>query len=133
MSNSLVTPWTVPHQSPLSMGFSKQEYLSKLPFPPPGDLPDPGIQPASLAPPILAGIFFTTASPGKPKVIVRGGQKGNVAAGSSLNALVHWVPWVDTHSLFVLRQQRTRKFKTIYGPIIFILYSPSQPYFPSSR
>ena len=53
------------------MGFSKEEYWGKLPFPPPGDLPDPGIQPASLAPPILAGTFFTTASPGKRKYCSR--------------------------------------------------------------
>ena len=40
-----VTPWTVAHEAPLSMGFSRQEYWSGLPFPPPGDLPDPGIEP----------------------------------------------------------------------------------------
>ena len=42
-----VTPWTVAHQIPLSMGFSRQEYWSGLPFPSPGDLPDPGIEPRS--------------------------------------------------------------------------------------
>ena len=55
----LVTPWTVAHQSPLSMEFSRQEYWSRLPFPPPGDLPNPGIKPLSLA---LAGGFFTTSA-----------------------------------------------------------------------
>ena len=44
-----VTPWTVAHQAPLSMGFSRQEYWSGLPFPSPGDLPDPGIAPGSPA------------------------------------------------------------------------------------
>ena len=44
-----VTLWTVAHQAPLSMGFSSQEYWSGLPFPPPGDLPDPGIKAVSLA------------------------------------------------------------------------------------
>ena len=44
-----VTPWTVACQAPLSMGFSRQEYCSGLPFPSPGDLPNPGIKPASLA------------------------------------------------------------------------------------
>ena len=43
------TPWTAAHQAPLSMGFSRQEYWSGLPFPSPGDLPDPGIEPRSLA------------------------------------------------------------------------------------
>ena len=42
-----VTPWTIAHQAPLSMGFSRQEYWSGLPFPSPGDLPDPGIEPRS--------------------------------------------------------------------------------------
>ena len=45
---TLVTPWTVAHQAPLSMGFSGQEYWSGLPFPSPGDLPDPGIKPRYL-------------------------------------------------------------------------------------
>ena len=63
MSDSLVTPWTVAHQASLSMGFSRREYQSGLPFPSPGDLPDPGIEPSS---PALAGGFFTTESPGKP-------------------------------------------------------------------
>ena len=43
-----MTPWTVAHQTPLSMGFPRQEYWSRLPFPPPRDLPDPGIKPACL-------------------------------------------------------------------------------------
>ena len=45
----LATPWTVAHQVPLSMGFPRQEYWSGLPFPSPGDFPDPGIEPGSLA------------------------------------------------------------------------------------
>ena len=60
-----VTPWTVAHQAPLSMEFSMQEYWSQLPFPPPGDLPDPGIKLAFPASPTLAGGFF--APPGKPQ------------------------------------------------------------------
>ena len=43
------TPWTVVYQAPRSMGFSRQEYWSGLPFPSPGDLPDPGIEPKSPA------------------------------------------------------------------------------------
>ena len=49
-----VTPWTVAHQTPLYMRFFRQEYRSGLPFPSPGDLPDPGIKPTSLASPALA-------------------------------------------------------------------------------
>jgi len=51
-------------QAPLSMEFSRQEYWSGLPFPPPGDLPDPGIEPVSLVSLALAGRFFTTPPPG---------------------------------------------------------------------
>jgi len=50
-------------QAPLSVGFSRQEYWSELPFPPPGDLSDPGIEPASLMSPALAG-SLTTRPPG---------------------------------------------------------------------
>ena len=60
-----VTPWTVASQAPLSMGFPRQEYWNGLPFPSPGDLPDPGIVPESPASPALAGRFFTTESPRK--------------------------------------------------------------------
>ena len=60
------TPWTVAHQAPLSMGFPRQEYWSGLPLPASGDLPDPKIEPESLASPALAGGFFPTALPGKP-------------------------------------------------------------------
>ena len=61
-----VTPWTVARQAPLSLEFSRQEYCRGSPFPPPGDLPDPGIASASLASPALASRFFTTVPPGKP-------------------------------------------------------------------
>ena len=59
MSDSFVTPWTVAHQDPLSMGFPRREYWSELPFRSPGDLPDSGIKFMSSA---LAGRFFTTES-----------------------------------------------------------------------
>ena len=60
------TPWTGARQAPLSIGFFRQEYWSGSPFPPPGDLPNPGIKSISLVSPALAGRFFTTAPPGKP-------------------------------------------------------------------
>ena len=59
-----VTWWTLACKAPLSMGFSRQEYWSRLPCPPPGDLPNPGTEPAS---PALAGGFFTPEPPGKPR------------------------------------------------------------------
>ena len=58
-----VTPWTVARQAPLSVGFPRQEYWSRSPFPSPGGLPDPGIETVS---PAIAGLFFTTESLGKP-------------------------------------------------------------------
>ena len=60
-----ITLWTVAQQAPLSMGFPRQEYCSGLPFPTPGHLPDPGIEPESPVSPALAGGFFTAALPGK--------------------------------------------------------------------
>ena len=62
----LVTPWTSAYQAPLSMAFPRQKYWSGLPFPSPGNLPDPGIE---LMSPVLAGGFFTTEPPGKPVVV----------------------------------------------------------------
>ena len=59
MSNS-ETPWTVAHQAPQSMEFSGQKQRGELLCPPLGDLPDPGIEPASLMSPALTGGFFTT-------------------------------------------------------------------------
>ena len=59
LPDSLVTPWTVARQAPLSMGFSRQEYWSGLPCPPPGNLLDSG---TSLLSPALAGRFFTTST-----------------------------------------------------------------------
>ena len=68
MFDSDATLWTVAHQVPLSMGFPRQEYWNELPFPPPGDLPDPGIKFMPFASPALAGRFYITESPGKPYV-----------------------------------------------------------------
>ena len=86
LSHSVVsdsqTPWTVVHQAPLSLEFSRQEDWSGLPFPPPGDLPDPGTEPS---PPALAGGFFTTEPPGKPRCCV-------------LNCLrLSVTPWTEAH------------------------------------
>ena len=75
-----VTPWTVAYQAPPSMGFSRQEYWSGLPFPSPGDLPDPGIEPRS---PTLQADALPSEPPGKPvkgkpesKKIIDGKNRG---------------------------------------------------------
>ena len=63
-----VTPWTVARQAPLSMGFFKQEYWSGLPFPPPWDTPNPGIELMHLVTPkIVSGFFFPTEPLEKPQ------------------------------------------------------------------
>ena len=59
---ALCDPWTVAHQTPLSMGFSRQECWSGLPFPSPENLPDPEIEPASLMSPASAGSFLITST-----------------------------------------------------------------------
>ena len=61
------TPWTVAYQAPPSMGFSRQEYWSALPFPSPGDLPNPGIEPGS---PALEADALISEPPGKPCFLV---------------------------------------------------------------
>ena len=59
------TPWTVDCQAPLSMGFSRQDYWSGLPFTSPGDLPNPGMEPGS---PTLQGYSLSSGPPGKPTI-----------------------------------------------------------------
>ena len=68
MSNSCVTPWTVARQAPLSMGFSRQEYWSGLPCSPPGDLPNPGIEPWS---PALQADSLSLSHQGSPSPLHR--------------------------------------------------------------
>ena len=94
MSNSSATPWTVAYQAPLSMGFSRQEYWSGLPFSSPGDLPDPRIEPIS---PGLVGGFFTTEPSGKSQ---RDREKSQIQKASK--ALVYLVNHqVDSLDLFL--------------------------------
>ena len=64
VTKSCQTQGLAAHLAPLSMGFPRQEHWSGLPFPSPGDLPDPGAEPMT---PALAGRFFITKPPGKPK------------------------------------------------------------------
>ena len=64
------TPWTVAHRAPLSMGFSRQEYWRGLPFPPPGDLPDPGIKPVSPALQANSSLLSPRGSPGATHLVL---------------------------------------------------------------
>ena len=96
-----VTPWTVAHQAPLSMEFSKQEYWSGLPFPTPADLPWK-IEPAS---PASAGGFFTTAPPGKPvyMYLIFPKLPSNPGCHITLSALCYTVGpcWLSTLNMAV--------------------------------
>ena len=67
------TPWTVAHQAPLPMGFSRHEYWNGRSFPSPGDLPNPEIKPVSLGSPALAGGFFTTSTTWEAPTVIRKG------------------------------------------------------------
>ena len=75
-----VIPWTVAYHAPPSMGFSKQEYWSGLPFPSPEDLPKPGIEPGSLAAPALLADSFPNEPPGKL----------NAYTYSEVNSIINW-------------------------------------------
>ena len=92
MSDSFATPWTVPHPTLLSAGFSRQEYWNGLSFPPLGDLPDPGIEPEF---PALAGRLFTTVPPGKPlKKRIPGGSAVKNPPGMR-ETWVRYLGWED--------------------------------------
>ena len=85
MSNSLMTPWDVACQAPLSMGCPRQEYWSGLPFPSPGDLPDPGIEPKSHA---LQANSLSSEPPGKPPSLICG-IKINKYNKQNINTYIH--------------------------------------------
>ena len=80
------TTGTLARQAPLSMGFSRQEYWSGLPFPPPGDLPDPGIEPRSPVSPALQADCLPDEPSGKPlRVNIKPGLGENGAGGRGRN------------------------------------------------
>ena len=88
----VVTLWAVACQAPLSMEFSRQEHWSGLPFPPPGDLPGPGIEPTASVAPALAGGFFTTAPPGSPQMQYKQKQM-NITICQMSNIITLWWQW----------------------------------------
>ena len=80
------TLWTVAHQAPLSKGFSRQEYWSKLPCPPPGDLPNLGIEPKS---PTLQADSLPTEPPGKPWTVQFGVTMGKIGVNVPIQAFAN--------------------------------------------
>ena len=91
-----VTPWTVAHQAPLSMGFSRHGYWSGLPGPPPRDLPNPGIEPTSLTSPALTGGFFTTSAPWEAHPQCHRGLFFRAGHGGAPTLRVHMISQVWT-------------------------------------
>ena len=88
MSKAFVTPWTVAHQAPLSMGLPRQAHWSGLPFSPLGDLAHPGIEHTS---PALAGRFFTAEPPRKPNV----NTEVAVSFQTSVFVFFRYIPWYE--------------------------------------
>ena len=83
------TPRTVARQAPLSMGFSRQQHWSELPFPPQRDLPDSGIEPTTPVDPELAGRFLTTEPPGKPGYVYRCAEHIGLIHASHVRLRLH--------------------------------------------
>ena len=101
---TLATPWTVAFQNPLSMGFSRQEYLSGLPFPSPGDLPNSGIKPRS---PALQADSLSTEPPGKPsKCLNAGKEKEGKCRKNSNGGLPFHLIQGESAQLFLCNAQR---------------------------
>ena len=97
---TLCNPWTLAHQASPSMGFSRQEYWSGLPFPSPRDLPDPGIKPRS---PALQADALTSEPPGKPEV-----QIGTQQTHLYLCNIIHDV-WI-----YFLTRRTTKRNQLIF-------------------
>ena len=90
-----MTLWIVTFQAPLSMGFSRQEYWSGLPYPQGGDLPNPGIQPMYLMSPVLTAGFFTTGATWEAHLQVYSVQFSSVQSLSHVRLFV--TPWTAAH------------------------------------
>ena len=100
----LMTLWTVAHEALLSMGFSRQGYWSGFSCPPPGDLPDPGIEPKSLMSPALADRFFTTSATQEAQVL---------AAQSCLTLCNPMICNLPGSSVYGILQERILKWVAI--------------------
>ena len=113
------TPWTVAYQAPLSMGFSRQEYWSGLPFPSPGDLPDPGIEPRS---PTLEADALTSEPPGKPFTTKPPG-KPDVNVNPSIFLVLHHYNTVILSKLFNHLEPHFSHLKKRKIPIFLLRYT----------
>ena len=112
------TPWTIARQIPLSMEYSREEYCSELPFPPPGDLPNPGTEPMS---PALADGFFTTELPGKP-----GTRAGHRSPFPITAVSAYSVPWTSSTMWDVLPYLCLSLLFHLHVKLIFCDFSQKQ-------
>ena len=114
---TLCNPWTVARQAPLFMGFSRQEYWSGLPFPPLGNLPDPGIEPTSLVSPALAGNSLPLCCLGSPMRL-----KSTVKCVCIMNRLSDWTelnwttPWKESYDQPRQHIEKQRYYFVNKGP-----------------
>ena len=112
------TLWAVGSQAPLSMGFPRQDYWSRLPFLSLGDLPDPGIEPAS---PVLAGRFFTTDPSGKYYWSVVDLQCCVLVSGIQQSESVKYISTLFK-ILFPYRSLQSIEFPVLYSRSLFVIY-----------
>ena len=108
-------PWTVARQTPLSMGFSRQEHWGGLPCPPPGDLPDPGVGPVSLLSPVSAGGLFTTGATWEARL-----WPVSPPPSSPGKSLAHFTPNTRIQEAFALLLAYLLFFSVQYWPSCFI-------------
>ena len=113
MSESFATPWTGAHQAPLFMGFFRQEYWNRLPFPPPGDLPNPEMEPVS---PALAGRFFTAES--SRKRITNHAATQTRLPGDTVNSPLH--PHTVNHRYLMF-------IDIVYCCLLLLMFIPHLP------
>ena len=128
MSNSFVTPWTVACQVPLSVGFPRQEYWSGVPFPPSGDLPDPGIKPVV---PALADRFFTTVPPRKLSCIGQCFINLVVCYNHRGSLLEVWIPGIYPERFLFFKRSQWKLRHCIFGkfPQVILLVLDCGPVF----
>ena len=111
------TLWTVAHQAPQSVGFSRQEYWSGLPFPSPGDLPNPGIEPRS---PTLQADTLTSEPPGKPIYCIKIMWMWSLSLSFRISYLLYsWEMWDDTVSTWWMKWDEWHRYYDIafgYSP-----------------
>ena len=123
-----VSLWAAAHQAPLSIGFSRQEYWSRSPFPSPEDLPDPGTEPTSPASPALQADSFTTEPPEKHFLFIASALRSSVlyflhclGQSSIFILFLSFVALSDIYNIFMMSLQKcfTNKQWKKFGVVNF--------------